>query len=165
MADGQAGTGLNTRFSHVVIAVSDMERALAFYRDVLEMDVVFDQKLSGEPYEGRAVGGLIGGASIELLRMPGQRADAGEADVHKPFGVQVVSFSVPDLDAAHAVIEAAAGDRVQAPFEVEDVRMFFVTDPDGTVIEFVEFPDGARNPAELHRGNPSSRRTAHPGDA
>jgi hypothetical protein len=32
--------------------------------------------------------------------------------------------------------------------------MFFVTDPDGTVIEFVQFPDGARNPAELHRGIP-----------
>jgi catechol 2,3-dioxygenase-like lactoylglutathione lyase family enzyme len=155
MADGQAGVGFNTRFSHVVIAVSDMDRALAFYRDVLEMDVVFDQKLSGEPFEGRAVGGLIGGASIELLRMPGQHADGGQEGVHKPLGVQVVSFSVPDLDGAHALIEAAVGDRAQQPFEVEDVRMFFVTDPDGTVIEFVEFPGGARTPAELHRGVPT----------
>jgi glyoxylase I family protein len=66
----------------------------------------------------------------------------------------VISFSVPDLDHSHAAIQAVVGDRAQQPFEVEGVRMFFVTDPDGTVIEFVQFPDGARTPAELHRGIP-----------
>jgi hypothetical protein len=30
--------------------------------------------------------------------------------------------------------------------------MFFVKDPDGTPIELVEFPNGARNSAELWRG-------------
>jgi catechol 2,3-dioxygenase-like lactoylglutathione lyase family enzyme len=154
MADGQADVGLDTQFSHVVIAVGDMDRALAFYRDVLGMDVVFDQELSGDPYTGRAVGGLVGGASIELLHLPGQRTGYPSDQAYKPIGVQVISFSVPDLDHCHAVIAAAVGDRAQAPFEVEGVRMFFVTDPDGTVIEFVHFPGGARNPAELHRGIP-----------
>ena len=50
-------------------------------------------------------------------------------------------------------MKAAVGDRAQAPFDVDEVRMFFVTDPDGTVLEFVEFPNGARNPAEFHRNN------------
>jgi catechol 2,3-dioxygenase-like lactoylglutathione lyase family enzyme len=154
MADGQADVGLDMQFSHVVIAVSDMDRALAFYRDVLGMDVVFDQELSGEPFGGRAVGGLVGGVSIELLRLAGQRVDDESATAYKPIGLQVISFSVPNLDHCHAAIEAAVGDRVQRPFEVEGVRMFFVTDPDGTVIEFVQFPGGARNPAELHRGFP-----------
>ena len=153
MPDGKADAGLDTQFSHVVIAVSDMDRALAFYRDVLGMDVVFDQELAGEPFSGRAIGGLVGGTSIELLRLPGQRADDSPA-AYKPVGLQVISFSVPDLDHAHATIKDAVGDRAQNPFEVEGVRMFFVTDPDGTVIEFVQFPDGARNPAELHRGIP-----------
>jgi len=153
MPDGKADAGLDTQFSHVVIAVSDMDRALAFYRDVLGMDVVFDQELTGEPFSGRAIGGLVGGTSIELLRLPGQGADDSPA-AYKPVGLQVFSFSVPDLDHAHATIKDAVGDRAQNPFEVEGVRMFFVTDPDGTVIEFVQFPDGARNPAELHRGIP-----------
>jgi catechol 2,3-dioxygenase-like lactoylglutathione lyase family enzyme len=156
MADEQANGGLDMQFSHVVIAVSDMDRALAFYRDVLGMDVVFDQELSGEPYTGRAVGGLVAGANIELLCLPGQRGDGGSADGYRPVGLQVISFSVPDLDRSHAVIEAAVGDRAQQPFEVEGVRMFFVTDPDGTVIEFVQFPGAARNPAELHRGVPGT---------
>lgn len=151
MPDGQADAGLDTQFSHVVIAVSDMDRALAFYRDVLGMDIVFDQELAGEPFSGRAIGGLIGGASVELLRLPGQRAEEA-TQAYKPVGLQVISFSVPDLDHTHATITAAVGDRAQKPFDVEGVRMFFVTDPDGTVIEFVQFPDGARTPAELHRG-------------
>jgi catechol 2,3-dioxygenase-like lactoylglutathione lyase family enzyme len=108
MADGQADAGLGTQFSHVVIAVSDMERALAFYRDVLDMDVVFDQELSGEPFSGRAVGGLVGGASIELLNLPGQRADESPT-AYRPVGLQVISFSVPDLDYTHAAIQAAVG--------------------------------------------------------
>jgi catechol 2,3-dioxygenase-like lactoylglutathione lyase family enzyme len=153
MADGQAGVGLDTQFSHVVIAVSDMDRALAFYRDVLGMDIVFDQEFTGDPFTGRAVGGLVGGASIELLCIPTRVSDDATG-AYKPVGMQVLSFSVPNLDRAHAVLEAAVGDRVQRPFDVEDVRMFFVTDPDGTVLEFVEFPGGARNPAELHRGIP-----------
>ena len=153
MPDGKADAGLDTQFSHVVIAVSDIDRALAFYRDVLGMDVVFDQELSGEPFSGRAIGGLVGGASIELLCLPGQRADESAAS-YRPVGLQVISFSVPDLDQSHSAIWAAVGDRAQKPFEVEGVRMFFVTDPDGTVIEFVQFPGGARNPAELHRGLP-----------
>jgi catechol 2,3-dioxygenase-like lactoylglutathione lyase family enzyme len=149
-----ADVGLDTQFSHVVIAVSDMDRALAFYRDVLGMDVVFDQEYSGEPFTGRAVGGLVGGASIELMYTPRPRTDEGAMTAYKPLGMQVLSFSVTDLDRTRAVIEAAVGDRAQQPFAVEDVRMFFVTDPDGTVIEFVQFPGGARNPAELHRGAP-----------
>lgn len=153
MADGQAGVGLDLQFSHVVIAVGDMDRALGFYRDVLGMDVVFDQELSGQPFAGRAVGGLVGGVSVELLRLPGRGPDDA-ADTFKPVGMQVISFSVPDLDGCHAALVAAIGDRVQPPFDVEGVRMFFVTDPDGTVIEFVQFPEGARNPAQLHRGAP-----------
>jgi catechol 2,3-dioxygenase-like lactoylglutathione lyase family enzyme len=152
MADERAGLGLDMQFSHVVIAVSDMDRALGFYRDVLGMDLVFDRELSGEPFAGRAVGGLVGGASVELLWLPGQPPDVDSPSVYKSVGVQVVSFSVTDLDQCHAEIVAAVGDRAQPPFEVEDVRMFFVTDPDGTVIEFVQFPGGARNPAQLHRG-------------
>jgi catechol 2,3-dioxygenase-like lactoylglutathione lyase family enzyme len=64
MADVQAGLGLDIRFSHVAIGVSDMDRSLEFYRDVLGMDVVFDEQLSGVPFAGRAAGGLIGGVCV-----------------------------------------------------------------------------------------------------
>ncbi|OBF62991.1 lactoylglutathione lyase [Mycobacterium sp. 852002-51971_SCH5477799-a] len=41
---------------------------------------------------------------------------------------------------------------VQDPFEIGSVRMFFVSDPDGTPAEFIELPDGVRSTYELHRG-------------
>jgi glyoxylase I family protein len=65
-------------FSHVCIAVTDMERALAFYRDVLGLRVIFDTELGGAGLEaasgeagarGRMVGCLVpeSGVTIELL--------------------------------------------------------------------------------------------------
>ena len=150
------------RFSHTVIAVSDMDRALDFYRDVLGMDVVFDQTISGAGFDtalgsgdsgnaGRAVGGVLGGIGIELLCVAGEPSKTKRSRG----GLQLISFSVPDVDETYTAIKAAVGDRAQAPFDVDEVRMFFVTDPDGTVIEFVEFPNGARTPAEFHRNTES----------
>jgi catechol 2,3-dioxygenase-like lactoylglutathione lyase family enzyme len=143
------GPALDIRFSHVVIAVTDVDRSVAFYRGVLGMDVVFDQVLSGQPFEGRAVGGLLGGISIELLDV--KSAKSRPASVVGSVGIQLISLSVPDLDAAHRAL-SDAGATAANPFDVDGVRMFFLTDPDGTVIEFVEFPGAARTPAELHRG-------------
>src|SRR5690242_20922487 len=63
-------------FSHVCIGVSDIEASLAFYTAVLGMDVVFDVELEGAGLDavtggaaqnGRMIGGLIGGAMVELL--------------------------------------------------------------------------------------------------
>jgi len=40
--------------------------------------------------------------------------------------------------------------------EIAGVRMFFVPDPDGTRIEVIEYPNGARRSAELWRGSPTT---------
>jgi len=163
MAEGQErrgrGLDLDVRFSHVVIAVTDVDRSTAFYRDVLGMDVVFDKDLSGEPFAGRAVGGLLGGVSIELLCLQPTQGDAPAAG-RSSVGVQLISLSVPNLDVAYKLISDAVGPPAtnpSRPFAVDGVRMFFLSDPDGTTIEFVEFPGGARTPAELHRGVGGSR--------
>jgi glyoxylase I family protein len=79
--------------------------------------------------------------------------DEQSATIRRNHGLQLISFSVPDVDETYTAIKAAVGDRAQPPFDGDDVRMFFVADPDGTVIEFVRFPDGARNPAEIHRAS------------
>jgi catechol 2,3-dioxygenase-like lactoylglutathione lyase family enzyme len=77
-------------FCHLVVGVTDMDRALAFYRDVIGMEVVFETLISGEPFdavpdvtreqEGRVVGGLLSGLMVELLsrgtQPPGQEARA-----------------------------------------------------------------------------------------
>jgi catechol 2,3-dioxygenase-like lactoylglutathione lyase family enzyme len=148
-------------FCHLVVGVTDMDRALAFYRDVLGMEVVFETLVSGAPFdavlhakrkqEGRVVGGLLGGLMVELLSLGANAPD------HKPprrgiTGIHNVSLSVLDLDDAYRRITDAGYTPDQAPFEIGGVRMFFVKDPDGTAVEFIELPGGVRSTYEMHRG-------------
>jgi catechol 2,3-dioxygenase-like lactoylglutathione lyase family enzyme len=149
-------------FCHLVIGVTDMDRALAFYRGVLGMDVVFDTLISGEPFdaalhatrkqEGRVVGGLLGGLMVELLSLGSKPSD--QPARRGITGIHNVSLSVPDLDETHRRVTAAGYTPDQEPFEIGGVRMFFVKDPDGTPVEFIELPDGARSTYEMHRGVP-----------
>ena len=90
-------------FSHVCIGVSDMEKSLAFYTAVLGMDVVFDVELAGAGLDavtggaaqnGRMVGGLIGGAMVELLFL----GDVPVGPAGPRIGYTNMSFRVADLD-------------------------------------------------------------------
>jgi catechol 2,3-dioxygenase-like lactoylglutathione lyase family enzyme len=150
-------------FCHLVIGVTDMDRALAFYRDALGMDVVFETLISGEPFdavlhakrkqEGRVVGGLLGGLMVELLSL-GAKPTADRPARRPGTGIHNVSLSVPNLDDTHRRLSAAGYPPDQEPFEIGGVRMFFVKDPDGTPVEFIELPNGARSTYEMHRGVP-----------
>jgi catechol 2,3-dioxygenase-like lactoylglutathione lyase family enzyme len=148
------------RFCHLVVGVTDMDRALTFYHGLLGMDIVFDRLISGESFdaalhanrqqEGRVVGGLIGGVMVELLSLGG--AKTSEAPKRRGVvGIQNVSLSVTDLDDTYRTIIDAGYEPDQRPFEISGVRMFFVKDPDGTPVEFIELPGGARSTYEMYR--------------
>ncbi|SPM30610.1 VOC family protein [Mycobacterium terramassiliense] len=148
-------------FCHLVVGVTDMDRALTFYRDVLGMDIVFETLISGEPFdavlhasrkqEGRVVGGLLGGLMVELLSLGASPTETKPAR-RAITGIHNVSLSVTDLDDTYRRITAAGHRADQEPFEIGGVRMFFVKDPDGTPVEFIELPDGARSTYEMYRG-------------
>jgi catechol 2,3-dioxygenase-like lactoylglutathione lyase family enzyme len=149
-------------FCHLVVGVTDMDRALAFYRGVLGMEVVFESLISGQAFdaalhakrrqEGRVVGGLLGGLMVELLSLGTNPPDQKH---RRPItGIHNVSLSVTDLDDTHRRIIAAGYTPEQDPFEIGGVRMFFVKDPDGTPVEFIELPNGARSTYEMYRGVP-----------
>jgi catechol 2,3-dioxygenase-like lactoylglutathione lyase family enzyme len=148
-------------FCHLVVGVTDMDRALAFYRDVLGMEVIFETLISGEPFdavlrakrkqEGRVVGGLLGGLMVELLSLGAKPAEDKPAR-RGITGIHNVSLSVTDLNDAYCRIIDAGYPPDQEPFEIGGVRMFFVKDPDGTPVEFIELPNGARSTYEMHRG-------------
>jgi glyoxylase I family protein len=133
-----------------------MDAALAFYRGLLGMDVVFDVQLDGAGLDsvtgmagaaGRMVGGLIGGAMIELLDL-GEVPSVPDGPHH---GCTNISFTVADLDAVHEQLIARGDVTFTAPVDVGGVRMMFVHDPDGTPIEFIELPGGAETTEQLWR--------------
>jgi catechol 2,3-dioxygenase-like lactoylglutathione lyase family enzyme len=161
-AQGIAG---DVSFCHLVVGVTDLDASLTFYRDILGMDVVFETFISGDTFdavlhasrkqEGRVAGGLIGGLPIELLSLGSARSKDNERPKPKGVrGIQNISLSVLDLDETHRRIIAAGLTPEQAPFKIGDVRMFFVKDPDGIPVEFIELPNGARSVYEMYTGIP-----------
>ena len=144
-------------FSHVCIGVSDMDKSLAFYTAVLGMDVVFDVELAGAGLDavtggaaqnGRMIGGLIGGAMVELLFL----GDVPASPAGPRLGYTNVSFRVTDLDDAYETLRHQHPEvRTDAVVDIGGVRMFFVYDPDDTPIEILELPAGARTTLELWR--------------
>ncbi|QRY47459.1 VOC family protein [Mycolicibacterium boenickei] len=150
------------RLCHLVVGVTDVDRSLDFYRGLLGMEVVFDQLISGEPFdavlhasrqeEGRVVGGVVGGVMLELVSL-GTSTPPGSGK-RGFLGNQNIALSVTDLDATYRAVVDAGFQPAQEPFPIDRVRMFFVNDPDGTAVEFVEFPGGARSSYEMHRGTP-----------
>lgn len=143
-------------FSHLCVGVSDIGRSLAFYTDVLGMDVVFDVELDGAGLDavtgmsdgkGRMIGGLIGETMVELLAL----GDIPAVPEGPHLGYTNMSFRVDDLDAAHTALQRHHGVRITPPVEVAGLRMLFVYDPDATPIELIELPKGVRTTEHLWR--------------
>lgn len=148
------------RFSHVGICVSDLERSLAFYRDVLGFREVRRMDVAGEAPETllglhdvdlRVVFLERDGTRIELLHYlaPGHRG-SGEPRPMNALGLTHLSLRVDDLGATIAALEHA-GVRALHATRTWDGELatgaIFVVDPDGTRIELVQ-SSGARLPAD-----------------
>ena len=133
--------------SHVSINVSDMERSVAFYRDVLGWDQLFDDHMAGESFEaitgvpgaaGQACGGRIGDLRVELMCF-------NYTPIESPapgLGLRVLSLEVPDAAEAHLQLSARGAAVSGPPVELHGTRMFFVFDPDRQGIELVEYIPG-----------------------
>lgn len=128
-------------FSHVALPVSDLEASLAFYRDVLGLEVV----LRLDPDDPDAKGGIAAGLRIAGVLVPGGvTLELGEGMGGALDSSYVLALNVPDVHAAQREIEAAGLKPSMPPTEVvPGVTMMFVPDPDGRTIEFVEFASGA----------------------
>jgi catechol 2,3-dioxygenase-like lactoylglutathione lyase family enzyme len=143
-------------FSHICIGVSDIENSLGFYRDVLGMDVVFDVALEGASLEtvtgregekGRMVGGLIGGAMVELLAL----GEVPSTPQGPHIGYTNMSLRVEDVDAAYEQLRGFGDLHCEPPVDIGGVRMMFLFDPDETPIELVELPGGVTTTVQLWR--------------
>lgn len=143
-------------FSHICVGVSEIKASLEFYTGVLGMDVVFDVELEGDGLEavtgrsgekGRMVGGLIGGTMVELLSL----GAVSSAPQGPHIGYTNMSLRVEDVDAAYEQLSGFGNVHCEPPVDIGGVRMMFLFDPDGTPIELVELPGGAKTTVQLWR--------------
>ena len=91
------------RIAHVGVAVSDLDSALAFYRDVLGL--VPHQR---ETADGAEIVSLpFGDAAVELLTSTDPASPIGKFLARRGPGIHHICYRVPDLDAALAACRAA----------------------------------------------------------
>jgi catechol 2,3-dioxygenase-like lactoylglutathione lyase family enzyme len=130
MTDRDPSFGLGP-IGQILIPVSDVERAAAFYRDVLGIPYLFG-------FPGMAF--LDAGGTRLYLANPTEAGFSGPAPL---------SFRVPDINAAVAELTARGVPFTDAPHMIFDdgstaTWMCFAKDPDGNNVALMsEAPSGA----------------------
>jgi glyoxylase I family protein len=144
-----------TILDHLAVTVSDMDRSLAFYRDLLGMLEVERHLLDGDTIS-RMAG--KSGVVLHVVRLaapdtPGVLLDlqqyiAPEGGVSRPQLGDVAQahfcFGVANLAAAYRDLKDRGvefvSDPVQFDLEWGIVHVVFLKDPDGFVIELMQVP-------------------------
>ena len=140
--------------SHIAICVSDLDKSLAFYRDILGMRVDFDE------VQDTTTGGLpsvyahdrktrrtvhvrygLGqtAPSLVLTSHPGEDPDGGPIKLDQ-VGISHLSFTVSNVAELAAEL-TSKGVEMAAPLEAFTaadgrVSSIFVYDPDGILLQF-----------------------------
>ena len=142
---------------HSGIVVTDMEKALAFYRDLLGLKVAQDFREEGDYID--SVLGLFGarvwmvkltandGSMIELLQYPSHPREARQNPQLCDIGCSHVAFTVDDIDKEYERLSKNGVRFNCSPYISPDgyARVTFCHDPDGTSIELVEVLDQREN--------------------
>lgn len=113
--------------SELVLEVSELDRARAFYRDVLG----FEETLYGEGRKGR-YWYLIGDSARLGLWTPQTGLAGGRGGAHVHFAFQLPREALDEL--LERLRERGA--EVEGPVQLGADRAIYVTDPDGNVVEF-----------------------------
>lgn len=134
------------RAHHVGITVSDLDRCLPFYRDVLGLDVIDRFSVSGEAFSTGvgledATGNFVHldaeGARVELVSYEPPGEERARDRVDQP-GASHLGLAVEDM----AVFYEGLPDDVETVSEPQTTEsgstILFVRDPEGNLVELIE---------------------------
>lgn len=134
------------RAHHVGITVTDLDDALAFYRDVLGLSVLDRFTVSGEAFAtGVGVDGATGsfahldadGARIELIEYEPEGDAIRAGAVNQP-GAKHVGLAVDDLESFYEGLPADT-ETISEPQTTESgATILFLRDPEGNLVEVIE---------------------------
>jgi lactoylglutathione lyase len=134
-----------TGLDHVSVACADVDRSLAFYRDLLGLELR-DRGVGSAGAVGEITGtgdaevewadlALPDGRVLELLRLPGGPPQPGSGHF---------ALGLVEAEAVHRRLRAAGVPLRSQPVTIDDegdwqgARCFYAEDPDGTVVELIE---------------------------
>ena len=152
----------------VGMTVGDMDRTTEFFADVLSFEKVSDVEVAGEAYEHlegvfglrmRVVRMRLGDESIDLTEYLAPRGRPAPSDSRShDHWFQHIAIIVSDMDRAyqwlrqHKVEHASSGPQLLPEWNknAAGIRAFYFKDPDGDVLEILQFPPGKGDP-KWHR--------------
>jgi glyoxylase I family protein len=141
---------------HVSVTVSDMDRSLAFYRDLLGLKEIERHRLEGEGITKMA--GKTDPVVMDVVRLVAPETEGIEIDLQqylKPEGKVAngklgdvghshICFGVPNMAEAFADLTAQGVNFVSEPVSFDlgwaVVHVVFFEDPDGYVLELMQVP-------------------------
>jgi len=136
-------------FWHVGLTVAEIKRSATFYRDIVGMQEGEHQHSANEAF-GRLVNNP--GATLEVvsLNLDGftlqlvqylKQGGVRLAVAHNNTGSPHLSFFVADADEKYQALVARGDVDITSPIvpnQSGTIRSFYVADPDGVPVEFVE---------------------------
>ena len=143
------------QLDHVSVTSADLDRSVAFYRDLLGLSLI-GRGESSEPELGAILGqpgvrllwgevDLGGGQILELLQYLSPDGEPLTPDPARPGGTHI-GLRVSDIDAMYLRLSQAGVPIRSKPVEIQEegdwlgVRCLYASDPDGVTIELVERP-------------------------
>lgn len=157
-----------SRVSAPGMVVSDMDRAVAFYSEVLTFEKVSDVEVFGDAYEHleglfgirmRVVHLRLGDESIELKEFLTPQGRAMPVDSRgNDRWFQHIAIIVSDMGRAYEILRehharhASTGPQTLPAYikGAGGIRAFYFRDPDGHFLEILQFPPDKGNP-KWHR--------------
>ena len=138
---------MTARLDHVGLAVADLGAAAAWYCDVFGLEPELSLRVDAIDLSIEMLIHPAFGYRVELLHRPGtgdgtsagaKPANPAVAALRAGYGH--VAFAVADLDAAydHAVAHGARPVMPPCPAPEPGVRMAFVADPEGNLVELLD---------------------------
>jgi catechol 2,3-dioxygenase-like lactoylglutathione lyase family enzyme len=163
-----SGAPLVTGVDAVGMTVADVDRAAEFFANVLSFEKVSDVEVTGEAYEhlegvfglrARVVRLRLGDEAIELTEYLAPRGRPAPPDSRsQDHWFQHIAIIVSDMDRAYQwlrrnkVEHASSGPQLLPEWNKNagGIRAFYFKDPDGDVLEILQFPPGKGDP-KWHR--------------
>lgn len=128
-------------FEHVGTTTGDLDRAIAFYCDLLGLTLRLRKANEG----GELAFLDAGGGMLEIVAPRSGAARFRDVPMSEA-GMRHLTFAFDDVDATFARLEAAGVEIVERPRDAHNREMVrrvaFVRDPDGIIVELIERAQG-----------------------
>ena len=122
------------KFDHITITVSNLEKSIEFYRDILNMKVL------GKLEQEAATFVYLEFESGEILKLF-KFDEEGKSYDYKPdkdIGIKHFGLRVNDVDKVTENLKEKGIEFTLEPLSTDGVRLAFFKDPDGISIEIIE---------------------------